>query len=309
MLGVYFKVWRDLLKAQNPSRTLYYVDIFCGDGETFDKTTRETFETPVIVSLMKKGVIESELDIRFFLNDKNSEAIKKLQTKIKELGLEDRVIDIDNIDANLYVDKILGKLPADGLVIFFIDPFNYKELKWTTLEKISKHGNNYGRKPEIIINLPLYSLGEAQKSKSYEKVDEFFGTEKWLEKVNENKQLTSIRPVFNALLDTYVSRIKGLGYRVEYEEISSIGHNSPVYYIIFAVANDEAYTIVKRAIAFVRSVKIQWEKDKVAKKGKITGVGSGSGLDKWVKNSTGESKVMVDSDEKPKQNTLKKWVT
>lgn len=283
MLGVYFKVWRDLLKAQNPQRTLYYIDLYCGDGETFDKKARQTFETPVIVSLIKKGILAMKLDIRLLLNDTNTESITKLKKKIEDLGVMDKVLALESQDANKFIDLALSKVPKDDFVVVFIDPYNYKDLKWETIVKISQHnGKNYGRKAEMIINLPLYSLGEGMKSKHFEQMDVFFGTKEWHSKVNEYKELDKERPVFNALLDVYVKRLEGLGYRVLFEEISTLENNAPVYYIIFAVGNDEAYTIAQRAITFVRTQKKAWTQEKIAKITKIGGVGGGSGLEKWI---------------------------
>ena len=284
MLGVYFRFWRDLLKSFNPERPLYYVDLYCGDGDSYDETTREKYETPLIISLIKKGVLDKHLDIRFLLNDSNQESIAKLKKKIQDLGINKEIIDIDSIDANVYVDKALAKVPKEEFSVFFIDPFNYKDLKWETIEKISKHkGDKYGRRPEMIINLPLYTLGKGMESKHFEKMDEFFGTDAWLKKVNEYKALGHERPVFNALLEFYVERLKTLGYKVEFEEISSIGNSAPIYYIIFAVGNNEAYKIVERALTFVRGAKQKWTKDKVAKRDKLKGAGKGGkGLDHWM---------------------------
>ena len=90
------------------------------------------------------------------------------------------------------------------------------------------------------------------------------------------------RPVFNGFLDVYTERLKNLGYRVETEDISTIGNNAPVYYIIFAVANDQAYQIVIKAINFVRGEKQKWTGSISAKRDKIKGAGVGKGLDNWM---------------------------
>lgn len=77
MLGLYFRIWRSLLKGER--RPLYYVDLYCGDGETFDESTGEHFETPFVKCLMRDGVIGDHLDIRFILNDIDSKKIAKLK--------------------------------------------------------------------------------------------------------------------------------------------------------------------------------------------------------------------------------------
>ena len=49
------------------------------------------------------------------------------------------------------------------------------------IEKIAKHYTNAWKKPEMIINLPLYPLGKgletAMKTSNYEPMNEFFGTD------------------------------------------------------------------------------------------------------------------------------------
>ena len=46
MLGSIFQVWRSVLKGEK--KPLYYVDLYCGDGETFDESTAETALKPLL---------------------------------------------------------------------------------------------------------------------------------------------------------------------------------------------------------------------------------------------------------------------
>ena len=284
MLGVYFKIWRSLLKGEH--KPLYYADLYCGDGETIDESTDDHFETPFVKCLMRDGVITDHLDIRFILNDIDDKKINKLKEKIKEIGVSEKIIDIQAYDANMYVETALSKIPSDAFTIFFLDPFNYKDLNWKTVEKIAKHGNGW-RKPEMIINLPLYPLGKgwetAMKTGNYDKMDEFFGTDVWMQKINEYKGLGNEQPVFSAFRDVYLQQLKNLGYNVQYEDITSITTNAPLYCIVFAVSNPQANKIVQGAVAYAHGVKQKWIKEKENKQDRKKVVGKGSGLEKYFK--------------------------
>ena len=285
MLGLYFSIWRSLLKGEK--RPLYYIDLYCGDGETFDESTGDRFETPFVKCLMRDGVIKGNLNIKFILNDIDSKKIDKLKAKINEIGVSQNIIDITDKNANEYVDDALSKIPNNEFTIFFLDPFNYNDIKWATIEKIANHKNKAWKKPEMIINLPLYPLGKgletAMKTGDYDAMNEFFGTDIWLERVNEYKGRGLERPVFTAFKDVYVEQLQKLGYGVQYEDINSIGNNAPLYYLIFAVSNPKAYKIVKSALAFAHGVKQKWIEEKENKHTKIDVVGKGSGLEKWMK--------------------------
>ena len=54
-------------------------------------------------------------------------------------------------------------------------------------------------------------------------MNEFFGTDIWLERINEYKGRGLERPVFTAFKDVYVEQLQKLGYGVQYEDINSIG--------------------------------------------------------------------------------------
>lgn len=93
LLGYYFKFCRDvLISNRNKIKTLYYIDLYCSDGETKDDLTGDKYLSPFIEALMKKGVVEKGLDIKFILNDLESEKIAKMKKLVSECGCTDCVI-------------------------------------------------------------------------------------------------------------------------------------------------------------------------------------------------------------------------
>ncbi|MGI0058476.1 MAG: three-Cys-motif partner protein TcmP [Nitrosotalea sp.] len=279
ILAYYFKCCKDTLRyrMKKYSAPLYYIDLYCRDGETLDKTTRKTFLSPFVKSFMQEGVVDEKLDIKFVLNDFDDNKIKILQDRIDKLKISSNVIDIQHKDANSYIDDVLTKVPNYVWSIFFLDPFKHKQLKWSTIEKIANHsytGKKNVRRPEMIIHLPTYTLSNGLKSNSYKDIDEFFGTDSWLEKINKYRIEKRKQPVISGFRDTFVERIEALGYKVASIPIESIEHNVPIYYLIFAVANDNAYKIVKSAIDYSKALKPGWIDEKQMEIDKVKAVGT-----------------------------------
>ena len=266
MLGFYYKFCRSVLtNPKSHIKTLYYIDLYCGDGETYDPKTKESYDTAFITSLAKDGVKEMGLNIRFLLNDINPESIDKLKAKLISLGVDKNIIDINCGDANEYIEKALKLVPKNEWSIFFLDPFNYKDLKWETIKKISNHSNGPTRKPELIINLPIYTLNMGYESKNYDSIDKFFGDRSWLDRIETYKLTNLPRPNTQAFLDVFVEKLKSLGYQVKSVSVPTIDTNSPVYFMIFAIANPKGFKIAERALNNVEKLKEDWKKEKIIK--------------------------------------------
>ncbi len=285
MLNYYFEACRSVMKGNFPHmKILYYADLFCGDGEIVDKKTTEKSDSPFLTNLMGIGVKQESLDIRFLLNDIDKDAIIKLRQKINLLGTSNKVISFESKDANEYIATVLTKIPRINWSIFFLDPYKYGHLKWSTIVKISEHAYSNTRKPEMIINLPIYSLLMGNKAKDYNGIDEFFGNHNWADRIKKYEENnSSSRPQVDAFLDEFCDALKRFGYLVEYQEVTSIETNAPVYYMVFAVSNDNAHAIVKRMMQGITKAKEKWIAETQAKITKVDGVGlSGRTLSGWV---------------------------
>ena len=122
------------------------------------------------------------------------------------------------------------------------------------------------------------------KAKDYNGIDEFFGNHNWADRIKKYEEdKSSSRPQVDAFLDEFCDALKRFGYLVEYQEVTSIETNAPVYYMVFAVSNDNAHAIVKRMMQGITKAKEKWIAETQAKITKVDGVGlSGRTLSGWV---------------------------
>ena len=242
MLGMYFLICRQVAKY----RTLYYVDLFAGDGEAeCDEAPLKKWECPFIKALLqhaKKGNIK----LKCFLNELDPEDkgyYKKLKQNVA--GFKDFIIDLTQEDANIVYKKALKNIPKDEWSIFFLDPFKYSDLDWKTIEEISKHESydsvsKCKRKPELIINLMTTTMQRAFKYDS-KGITKALGTEEWKDRVTVNEE-EKIHEIFS---DIFIKRLEKLGYFVNSFCIKKTPPAENIlYYMIFASTIPNANEII-----------------------------------------------------------------
>ena len=249
-LSYYLSIIKNLIMSQNtPFKKLYYVDLYCGDGVCEVKKTGSEYECPLIDSILKKAK-EGKFSVCCFLNDLDSIKIKGMKEHTKDF--EGFVKQYSSEDANKCYKKILELIPKDQFCIFFLDPTNHKDLKWNTIKAISEHTHTYYgtriRRPELIINLMIYTLLGSYKAGSYKSINENLGTDKWMDLITKYKDEGVKKPIEQAFLDTFVSQLKSLGYEVPTPiEIKSTRAKNNIYYLIWAT-NEAGYKIIENKV-------------------------------------------------------------
>lgn len=251
VISYYLELIKSLIKSKRtPFKILYFADLFCGDGKCIIKETKVEYEPPII-SLLKSAKKEG-FKLNCFLNDiepKNIELIKKNTKDYAEFIRDNYTIG----DANEYYKKVLSKIPKDQFSIFYLDPFKHWQLRWKTIEEISKHTHNYlykgksfVRRPELIINLMTYTMVR-NYDKPYAKqgITESLGTDEWLKQIDLNKSKGISSPIENAFLEIFIKQLEKLGYKVLYVKIEqTTPPENTVYYLIWAL-NEQGYELVK----------------------------------------------------------------
>ena len=106
-----------------------------------------------------------------------------------------------------------------------------------------------------------YTMINSYRAGSYGSIDESLGTHAWFDKIAEYKGLDVDKATTRALMDTFISQLKSLGYDVP----SPIGITNTVenavYYIIWAT-NTKGYTIIENnIIPSVRKNLDKWQKE------------------------------------------------
>lgn len=283
-LGYYLAIIKDLINSQkNPFKILYYVDLYCGDGTCKVKKTKEDYSPPIIDSILKPAK-DGKFSVRCFLNDLNQ--IDKMKENTKDYS--NFIKHYSGRDANTCCKDILQMIPKDQFCIFFLDPTNHKDLKWSTIQEISEHTHIYHRdkirRPELIINLMTYTMSGSYMAKSYKSVNESLGTDNWIKLIDKYKKEKIGTPVEKALLDTFVKQLEGIGYKVPTPiKILNTSPPNTVYYLVWAT-NEKGYQIIeKKVIPYLnkRIKKAHKENEKKLKVFKAKEKGE-SDLNKWI---------------------------
>lgn len=261
MLGMYFKICREVAK----DRKLYYVDLYTGDGEAeCDESPIKKWKCPFIKGLLehaKKG----EIKLNCFLNEldpKKEGYFDKLVENVKEF--RNSINSLTKEDANSVYKKILSQIPATEWSLFFLDPFKHNDLKWQTIEGISKHEgfdkvSNCKRKPELIINLMTVTMQRTTESNP-DAITEALGTDEWKERIRgQTEEL-----MHEIFLEIFTKQLEKLGYSVSSICVKQTPPNGNVlYYLLFASAIPGANQIIaKKYKPYIESImRDKWVKE------------------------------------------------
>lgn len=277
IISYYFSSgWRQVLKGGNVY-SLYYIDLFAGDGECRCDRINEEIEQylpenlkdrvwdPPFFKLMEIAKEANFNNLSCFFNDIDRNKIESLKEKIKERDFSDFVGGYYCKDANIICEELLEKIGKPNRPsIFLLDPQNHSQLKFSTIEKIANFTDkNTGRKPELIINFMFYSILMAFKrglpEKDVDDINAFLGTNFGRKELLELKESAS-RKTYEVLLNVFIKNLKELGYLCNYQLVASTKTNSPIYYLVFAAYDKKIFQWYKRVNDYVEKLKEDWIK-------------------------------------------------
>jgi len=262
-LGYYINLIRDLITSpKNPFNKLYYADLYCGDGECIVGSTGKKYDPPIIQSLLRPAK-EIGFSLSCFLNDLDTDKIARMKERTKIY--KDFIEYCESKDANVCFRDILKMIPPDQFSIFFLDPTNHQDLKWSTIKAISEHTHHYHgktRRPELIINLMTYTMLGSYRSKSFQSINESLGTTEWLEQVEKNKEKGLSAPIEQTFLTVFVNQLKSLGYSVPTPiKITNTSVDNTIYYLVWAT-NEQGYDIIEtRLIPWINDLMQKAQKE------------------------------------------------
>lgn len=268
ILGYYYAI---LKRVFNSFYSYYYVDLFAGDGYCFTEIPKHLKPflpndflsgwSPPYFSLFQYAKKNENLSFKCVFNDLDKEKTEKLK-KILE-PYKDYILEIGNEDANIYFKRALELIEKPNRPsLFYLDPTNHKDLKFSTIKKISEfEDSKTGRKPELIINLMAYSLLKALQRNTPQDDDtitESLGTDLWKVWKDQYMQRHKTHELFR---DVFLKQLGELGYRTTYYCVESTKTKSPQYYLIFATYNDRIFSIHRQIEKKVEELKTEeWVK-------------------------------------------------
>ena len=275
IISYYFSAgWRQAFKSGN-IYTLYYVDLFAGDGvcncneideeiEKYlpDDMSKRTW-SPSFFNLMQYAQ-EADFDLKCIFNDKCETYIKSLLEKVEKEGHSNFIEDFYCGDANIVCENALEKIGRPNKPsLFYIDPLNHTQLNFSTIEKIARFRNKEsGRMPELIINFMLNSIFMALKrglsANEVDSINRFMGTDFKRDDIIRIKD--GSEKTHETLLNIYLDKLQNLGYKCNYHLIKSTKNNAPIYYIIFATFSKKVASWYNNINAYVHNLEEDWIK-------------------------------------------------
>ena len=276
IISYYFSSgWKNAFKSGN-IYSLYYVDLFAGDGFCVCDELDEELEKylpwdlskrkwkPPFFSLMSFAK-EAGFDLKCIFNDKNESSIQSLLEKVDEGGYSDFIVGHYCEDANTVYEDILNTIEKPNRPsLFFIDPTNHTHLYFSTIEKIANFKDEKtGRMPELIINFMINTIFMAMKrglsKKEVGGINNFLGTkfkrEEILEIMNDKTEKT-----YKIFLNIFIEKLEKLGYHCNFHLIKSAKTQAPIYYLIFATYNKRIFSWYKNINAYVQNLEEEWVK-------------------------------------------------
>jgi len=258
LLGLYYKICIQVTKKKN---ILYYVDLFAGDGENICPATDNKLRQAPFITQFLTSALKGDIKIVCYLNDINSNNCKKLKQNVEKCGKF--IKKITQEDANKVYKEILKELPKEEWSLFFLDPYKYSDLDFSTIEEISKYQvydekNKCIRRPELIINLMTYTMQRNAKINK-ESVKKAIGGGEWIDLIS-NK--TDEEKTYQILHDSFIKNLENLGYFTTSIEIRQTPPlNSVLYYLIFASSIPLAHQIQEKFKKDVIKYQQKWSKD------------------------------------------------
>lgn len=219
------------------------MDGFAGSGKTELKT--KSGEEPSVVNGSALLSLKYDFDEHYFL-ELDPSRIADLKNNVELLYLEkiDKVHFITG-DCNKELSSVISKITVRHRCLMFLDPYAL-ELKWETLEKISKCSV-----VDLWYLFPLSLIRLMAKDKDItdgnkEKITSILGTEKWLNELfKESTQLYFFgnaqyeRVEYEKVLEYIKSRFSTLFAYVSLHSkiLKNEARNSPMFMLCFMMTN------------------------------------------------------------------------
>lgn len=222
-LDYYIAGFVKIIKSSNSNfEKLIFVDTHCGTGliKFNGGLQGEYFPgSPLIAALRTKQYPFTD----YLFSDNNEKSIEVLSKRLKKnkILVGNRDYEPQKLDFNEAVDIAIKKQKFGTAFLFFIDPIGYREIKWTSMEKILRIET-----ADIIFNFMTYTIGWnrsiAETNETTAKgFDDFFGDSKWRECHTGPE-----------LLELYRKKLELFGKHTEVIEVLKKGDDK-LYDIIF----------------------------------------------------------------------------
>jgi len=181
VLDYYLPSFVSIMNPKNGFLNKYYVDPFCGSGMIkFGSTSLRNERFPG--SAMIAALHSSKSPFTdYLISDRNSKTIDALRKRLiaNKVEIGSTNFNPQVMDFDIAVDKIGSLVQHGNAFLVFIDPTGFKDVKWSSMEKILKI-----QTADIIFTFMTYSILKnkpiaEQKPGTLQSLTDFFGTDEW----------------------------------------------------------------------------------------------------------------------------------
>lgn len=250
-------LWECLLVCEEFYRKndFIIVDPYCGSGEVKCTLTHDLQITgdgsPLVISNFCK--VLGKTCRRQIFSDLDEEVIIDLKNNITDSKLTEKTIFLRG-NVNKIIDEIIEYSNQGYRKFFFLDPFNSRDLKWTTIkkignccEKVQENKIKFTKRPELLINLMTHSMSRMCTTEGGKKyISECLGTNKWMKSLDDylkdKKTYLLFRDIFEQQLGKLYRDscfVDDLQPKPQYFQINNPHVGSPLYYLFFISSHFE----------------------------------------------------------------------
>jgi len=283
IIGYYYSAtWRNVFRSGR-LHSLWYVDLYSGPGKCVSDEIEKEKETELPTRLGEKTwyspffklmshvrkYAKDDFDFNCVFNDINEDYIIQLEKRIEKKGFSEYAYHFHSKDANHFYKKALemiGKPNRPSL--FYLDPTNHAQLEFSTIEGITDFKSKSDRRPELIINLMIFSIlmairrclsNQKCSEEDLNSINKALGTKFSVDELREIYENDLYTP--KQFLDIYLSKLEDKGYYCKSYLIRTIDSNSPLYYLIFATTSDKASSMMDNIDSRIKELTKGWSKE------------------------------------------------
>lgn len=209
-LEKYLNISRAARKKFSEKENAVFIDLFSGPGKCYINSKSYIKKNEIDNGSLRVIKRDEAPFNYFYFFDIDESNIKALKERI--LNYNKSTYDkcaFYPYDSNSYIKDLTTRLLLNSWRYHFvyIDPFGPEELKFSTIDQLSKL-----KRIDILLHFPIGAIKRNYKSwKETEKniLNDFLGTNSWQQKNNLYQN------IYKSLIETLIEQIKKLGYKNE----------------------------------------------------------------------------------------------
>jgi len=222
-----------------------YLELYAGCGKCICKGTDCVIEDSALRALATKRKFDSYILIA--RDSQDAESLKQLTAS--------HDVDVKIITGNCVNEKVLQQafdlIPRSASSFVLIDPPGYRQLRWSTIKKLTAHGKDWkGHKIELLIIFPLEMalLRNLTRPECQASITRLYGNRQWQEisqkrldgKIGTDKMRARLVKLFKAGL-------KELGYKYVEDFKPASPSRQPLYHLISANDSQRRAKLISEA--------------------------------------------------------------